>query len=100
MVHLRILSLCLCLSLPHPYIASLPGEHADLSKFSGEIVVKPTISAGSVNTGRYDLTQPEHVAQAKELIEKLGNDGKTVMLQPYLKTVDTHGETGCVSVCV
>jgi len=58
-----------------------------------EVVVKPTISAGSADTERWS---PEQRAQAAEQIRALQAAGRTVMLQPYLHGVDDHGETACV----
>jgi len=59
----------------------------------GEYVVKPAISAGSKNTGRYDLVDPEHRALASALVDRLHADGRVVMVQPYLPAVDSYGET-------
>ena len=53
-----------------------------------EWVVKPSISAGSRDTARWD--DPEDVyAHSEELLAA----GRTVMLQPYVPSVDTEGET-------
>jgi glutathione synthase/RimK-type ligase-like ATP-grasp enzyme len=60
---------------------------------SGEYVVKPAVSAGSRNTGRYDLADPAQRALAAGLATRLLAEGRTVMVQPYLKAVDTAGET-------
>ncbi|MEV6925773.1 hypothetical protein AB0M46_14905 [Dactylosporangium sp. NPDC051485] len=58
---------------------------------TGEIVVKPAVSGGSIDTGRYDLaTQADRAA---ELVRTLLADGRVVMIQPYLAGVDTAGET-------
>jgi hypothetical protein len=58
---------------------------------SGEWVVKPTISAGSQDTGRYTL--PGQAALAQAHVERLLVAGRTAMIQPYLTAVDTTGET-------
>jgi hypothetical protein len=60
---------------------------------AGEVVLKPSISAGSKDTGRYDLADPLHRRLAAELVERLHEAGRSVMLQPYLPAVDTRGET-------
>lgn len=53
-----------------------------------EWVVKPSISAGSRDTARWG--DPEEVyAHSEELLAA----GRTVMLQPYVPSVDTEGET-------
>lgn len=59
----------------------------------GEIVVKPAVGAGSLDSGRYDLRQPEHRALAAAHVARLGAAGRLVMVQPYLAAVDTYGET-------
>lgn len=59
----------------------------------GEYVVKPSVSAGSADTGRYDLADDTQRALAVAQVRKLLARGSTVMLQPYLSAVDTAGET-------
>ena len=58
---------------------------------TGEWVVKPTISAGSQDTGRYRL--PAQASLASSHVARLTAAGRTAMIQPYLTAVDTHGET-------
>ena len=58
---------------------------------SGEWVVKPTVSAGSQDTGRYQL--PAQTALAEAHVARLAAGGRTAMIQPYLAAVDTVGET-------
>jgi len=58
---------------------------------TGEWVVKPTISAASLDTGRYRL--PEQADLAAEHARRLTEAGRTAMIQPYLTAVDTAGET-------
>jgi hypothetical protein len=67
-----------------------PGEgwHAPAA---GEWVVKPTISAGSQDTGRYELPAQRDLAEAH--VARLTAAGRTAMIQPYLAAVDTAGET-------
>lgn len=62
----------------------------------GEWVVKPAVSAGSKDTGRYDMTDPAHRDHAAAHVARLQRAGRTVMLQPYLAAVDTSGETGLI----
>lgn len=57
----------------------------------GHVVVKPAVSCGSRDTVRYDMwgdlePVPVHIA-------RLLDDGRSVMVQPYLDAVDTAGET-------
>lgn len=58
---------------------------------AGEWVVKPAISAASLDTGRYRL--PEQASLAITHARRLTDAGRTVMIQPYLTAVDTAGET-------
>ena len=61
----------------------------------GEVVVKPTISAGARDTGRFG---PGAHDQARRLLRRLVTEGRTAMVQPYLSAVDTRGETALVFV--
>jgi len=58
-----------------------------------EVVVKPTVSAGSRDTGRFG---PAAHAGALALLERLAGDGRTAMVQPYLPAVEQRGETAIV----
>ena len=64
----------------------------------GDFVIKPTISAGSRDTGRYqaDVTPSRSLAitHAKNILQS----GRHVMIQRYLTQVDTVGETGMVYI--
>jgi hypothetical protein len=60
---------------------------------TGEVVLKPVVSAGSLETGRYDLTDPEHRRLAEEHVRRLQRAGHRLMIQPYLSAVDSAGET-------
>ena len=64
----------------------------------GTWVVKPTISAGSLDTGRYQLADPAERAHAVGHVRRLRAAGRPVMVQPYLDAVDTYGETALVFV--
>ncbi|HEX5540496.1 MAG TPA: hypothetical protein VFX60_02865 [Micromonospora sp.] len=59
----------------------------------GEWVVKPAVSAGSKDTGRYDLSDVEHRRLAVEHVGRLQAASRLVMVQPYLSAVDSVGET-------
>lgn len=61
-------------------------------------VVKPAVSAGSKDTARYrsPVEDPTATVAASQHVDGLLRAGRTVMLQPYLVGVDTHGETGLV----
>jgi hypothetical protein len=74
--------------IPTGYVS--PGE-TWTPPADGEWVVKPTISAGSQDTGRYRL--PAESALAEAHVARLTAAGRTAMIQPYLTAVDTYGET-------
>jgi hypothetical protein len=74
-----------------------PGDGVDLPA-SGEYVVKPAVSAGSIDTGRYDLGADDHRHLAVAHAERLLARGATVMVQPYLPAVDTAGETALLFI--
>ncbi len=61
----------------------------------GEFVVKPTVSAGSLDTDRYG---PDDHATAGAHIARLQAEGRTAMVQPYQAAVDEQGETGLVFI--
>ena len=74
-----------------------PGENAEraldvflASHTAAEFVVKPSVGAGSRDTQRHVRSQAgPALAQAQRLLES----GRSVLLQPYLDSVDTAGET-------
>ncbi|MFG2055968.1 RimK family alpha-L-glutamate ligase [Micromonospora sp. NPDC048930] len=70
-----------------------PGETWTPPAGSGEYVIKPAVSAGSQDTGRYDLADPEHRELAVAHVRRLSAAGRVTMVQPYLRAVDTAGET-------
>lgn len=70
-----------------------PGASWEPPSTPGDYVVKPTVSAGSRDTGRYDLTDPEQRTLAVRHVHRLSTAGRVAMVQPYLKAVDTVGET-------
>ncbi|MEU8425260.1 hypothetical protein AB0C15_30745 [Micromonospora sp. NPDC048835] len=70
-----------------------PGESWQLPAETGEYVLKPAVSAGSQDTGRYDLADPQHRDLAVAHVRRLSEAGRVTMVQPYLRAVDTEGET-------
>lgn len=74
-----------------------PGDHWT-PPAAGSWVVKPTISAGSLDTGRYDLADPTEREHAVAHVHRLQAAGRPVMVQPYLDAVDTYGETALIFV--
>ena len=57
-----------------------------------DIVVKPTVSAGSNNTERHEESPVKAAAHLGALLDA----GKIAMVQPYQRFIDERGETGMV----
>jgi hypothetical protein len=72
----------------------VPGDDVVLPPDT-ELVVKPSVSAGSRNTARYG---PDALASAVDHAESLLAAGRTVMVQPYQSSVDSRGETALLYV--
>jgi hypothetical protein len=68
-----------------------PGEPVGL--LSGELVLKPSVSGGALNTERFAA---DRVDDATAFANQLLADGHTVMVQPYLSSVDVRGEHALV----
>lgn len=68
-----------------------PGDRAPV--ISGDVVVKPSVSAGSRDTAR--LTSDIEVA---DLVAHIHSSGRTAMVQPYVDGVDYAGETALVFI--
>lgn len=68
-----------------------PGD--EMPEYDHEVVIKPNISAGARNTGRF---QPDAADQAAALVAIIHASGRTALIQPYLAGVDEQGETGVV----
>ena len=66
---------------------------AEAVAHGGEVVVKPSVSAGSKDTGRFGAGELDDAAG---LAERICAQGRAVMVQPYLGSVDEVGETGLV----
>lgn len=64
-----------------------PGD--PLPGFDTEVVIKPNISAGARDTGRF---MPEAAEEAAQLVERIHGSGRAVLMQPYLSGVDADGE--------
>lgn len=71
----------------------VPGEPTP--ELEGEVVVKPAVSAGGRDTGRFG---PDAHGEARKLAARLAAAGRIAMVQPYLGAVDTLGETALVFV--
>ncbi|MBB5869236.1 glutathione synthase/RimK-type ligase-like ATP-grasp enzyme [Allocatelliglobosispora scoriae] len=67
-----------------------PGDEWSPPAEAGLYVIKPAVSAGSKDTGRYDLADAD---LAVAHVRRLQAAGRLVMIQPYLPAVDSYGET-------
>jgi len=75
--------------------AVLAGD--DLPDLGGaDLVVKPSVGAGSVGAGRFPAGDPAAAARARAHAADLRAHGRTVLVQPYLDGVDRSGETDLV----
>lgn len=92
--YLRALAACGVPTVPTTWIGpeSLSG---DVVLPDGDLVVKPAISSGAQNTSRY---RPADHAAARRHVERLISDGREVMVQPYVTSVDSAGETGLIYI--
>jgi hypothetical protein len=77
--------------VPTAFLA--PGDR--FPPLDGEVVVKPAVSAGALDTGRFG---PGAHGEARDLIERIHAARGTAMVQPYLHDVDTNGETAIVFI--
>lgn len=68
-----------------------PGDA--LPDYGSEIVIKPNISAGARDTGRF---MPDASGDAAGLLERIHGTGRAALLQPYLPGVDIDGERAVV----
>jgi hypothetical protein len=74
---------------------SFVGPGDALPSFSGEVVIKPNVSAGARDTGRF---APAARTEAVALIERIRARGRVALVQPYLTAVDRTGETALVFI--
>jgi glutathione synthase/RimK-type ligase-like ATP-grasp enzyme len=72
------------------------GESADFD-FGAlvDFVVKPCVGAGSLHVERY---RAHEVDAASRHVERLHDEGRDVLLQPYIHSVDTLGELGLIFI--
>jgi hypothetical protein len=59
-------------------------------------VLKPAVSLAALDTGRYQLGDAWERRLAVQHLRRLQTTGRMVMAQPYLRAVDTEGETALV----
>lgn len=78
-------------TVPTVYVA--PGD--PLPALHGEVVVKPSVSAGGRDTGRF--SPPCH-DEARALAALIVASGRSALVQPFLPDVERRGETAVVVV--
>jgi glutathione synthase/RimK-type ligase-like ATP-grasp enzyme len=61
----------------------------------GEVVIKPSVSAGGRDTGRFG---PATHDEARALIAEIQASGRAAMVQAYQQAVDTSGETAVLCI--
>src|SRR5215207_7356661 len=77
-------------------VATTPVDPCDPPpELDGEVVVKPNVSAGGRDTGRFG---PAAHDEALALIVTIQASGRTAMVQPYQPTVDEVGETAVLCI--
>ncbi len=77
--------------VPTAYLS--PGDPSP--PLRGDVVVKPTLSAGARDTGRFG---PATHDLARQLVTRIHASGRTAMVQPYQAAVDVSGETAVVVI--
>jgi glutathione synthase/RimK-type ligase-like ATP-grasp enzyme len=68
-----------------------PGDPIELP--DGDIVVKPAVSMGAFDTERF---APNESDAAVDLVRRLLQDDRTVMIQPYRHDIDEMAEAGLI----
>lgn len=81
--------------VPTSFCSDLPSFDRSVASIDAvEVVVKPTISAGSRLTGRFERGSD----LARSLAERILDHGFEVMVQPHLESVERDGEIGTVFI--
>jgi glutathione synthase/RimK-type ligase-like ATP-grasp enzyme len=79
-------------TVPTAWVAPAGGARG-IELPAGNFVVKPAVSSGAQNTARYG---PDDREAARKHVERLVAEGRDVMVQPYVLSVDDRGETGLI----
>lgn len=62
----------------------------------GELVIKPSVSLSSMDTGRYRMRDAAERRLAVEHVRRLQASDRLVMVQPYMSSVEGEGETSLI----
>lgn len=65
---------------------------------AGMHVLKPAVGAGSVDAARFAMHDEHEARLARAHAERLLAAGQTVMVQPYMESIEGAGETGLIYV--
>lgn len=76
--------------IPTTYVTNAEDLVLANDLIKGDVVVKPTVSAGSNNTERHIDSRTTAAAHITSLLDA----GKVAMVQPYQRFIDERGETG------
>lgn len=80
-------------------VVIIPSHFCDVGKkprfFDGDFVVKPCVGAGSMAAERYNSQQHD---QAGVHVKSLHAQGRDVLVQPYVASVDSFGERALVFI--
>jgi hypothetical protein len=87
----RYLTRLSCATVPTVYVE--PGD--PVPELSGEVVVKPNVSAGARETGRFS---PASHGLARELVGRIQESGRTALVQPHVPSVARDGERALVFI--
>lgn len=80
--------------LEAPTVPTIFLMHGDpLPAWEGEFVVKPSVSAGAGDTGRFSKGTR---AEAAALVDRITGSGRVALVQPYMTGVDERGEAAFV----
>lgn len=76
------------------------GELAAMVSRTGwsEIILKPVVGLATSGVKRIDTTDDDELAAGQAHLEDLLKDHAMVMLQPYLNSVETHGERAMIFI--
>lgn len=77
---------------PTVYCGTLDAVRAALADATARVVVKPTVSAASADTGLFEPADPAALSLAARILGL----GKTVMVQPAIPSVATVGERSLI----
>lgn len=80
-------------TVPTAFARTLPEVRSATAEVqTSRLVIKPAVSAGSKDTGLYDVNDEAALSLAARIIDS----GRTVMVQPEIESVSTKGEKALI----